>query len=231
MKKLKPILYILGCYLFITCSSNNNSKDQEPVLIPEASSLVFPIDNTICNEGTVISATESSVLFKWSASKNTDSYVINLLNLTTNISKSYDANTNELAVTILRGNSYSWSITSKNNGTEETAESSVWNFYNAGLPVENHVPFPASIINPSMGSSINAGTITLEWKGNDIDNDIASYEILLDTNSPPTTIIGNSTDEFINTPVTTGEIYYWKVISYDAVENSSSSEVFQFKVK
>lgn len=230
MKELKSIFYILWICALIGCSRSSDSETQEPIITPEVTSLVFPNNNSLCNEGSIISNTESSVLFKWNTSNNTDSYEVNLINLTTNNAKKYSANTNQLAITIQRGTSYSWSVASKSNNTSDTAESPIWKFYNAGLPVENYTPFPADIISPVMGTSIVSGTITLQWNGNDIDNDIVSYDIYMDTKTPPITKIGNTTENTISTTVNSGETYYWKVITFDSAENTSTSEIFQFKV-
>ena len=41
---------------------------------PTASTLSFPEDDKVCQEGTSVSDTESSVNFQWSASENTTSY-------------------------------------------------------------------------------------------------------------------------------------------------------------
>jgi hypothetical protein len=192
--------------------------------------LLFPENNTECIEGTILSDTESKVAFTWKASENTDAYTVNLKNLDSSTSQSLNASTNELEITLTRGTPYSWSVTSKANGISETAESPIWKFYNAGRAIENYAPFPAEAVSPKMGSSIDAGTIIISWQGNDVDNDIVSYDIYIDENNPPTTLANSPTSDSINYEVLSSKVYYWKVITKDASGNTSSSEVFQFKV-
>ena len=83
-----------------------------------------------------------------------------------------------------------------------------WKFYNAGLPEESYPPFAAEAISPQVGSSIDSGAITLRWEVTDVDNDIASYTIFLDTNSSPVTAVGNSSTNSLNVTVTSGLVYY-----------------------
>lgn len=228
MQKTKNIIFVFIIGIVISCSKEGG----EPVsgMPPSSATLIFPDNNTECNEGEIISDNSSRVVFRWTASANTDSYTLNIKNLETSMSSSLNTISNEFAVPILRGAPYSWSVISKSNGNSQTAESEVWKFYNAGLPQESHPPFPAEAINPAMGSNTVSGTITLEWLGADVDNDIASYDILLDTVNPPITLAGNSTTNSMNVDVDSGNIYYWKVITTDVVGNASDSEIFQFVV-
>ena len=228
MKKAKNIILVFIIGIVISCSKDGS--DPVPGIPPSSTTLIFPENNTECNEGTILSDISSEVIFKWTVSANTDSYTLKIKNLDTNMTRNINSNSNEFAVPILRGAPYSWSVISKSNSSSQTAESEVWKFYNAGLPKESHPPFPAEVISPKSGSSIGSGTITLEWQGIDIDNDIASYEILLDTANPPITVVGETSNNTLNVTVSSGFIYYWKVITTDVVGNASNSEVFQFKV-
>src|SRR5210317_642570 len=60
----------------ITVSSNTNLTANFTVVAdpPTASALSFPEDDKVCQEGTSVSDTESSVNFQWEASENTTSY-------------------------------------------------------------------------------------------------------------------------------------------------------------
>ena len=166
----------------------------------------------------------------WEDSPNNDSYTLKLTNLNSGVSKVLETNLNEFPVIILRGVPYSWSVISEVENNPETVESETWKFYNAGLSSVNHPPFPAEVISPVMGSSIDSGSIVLRWQSSDVDNDIASHNILIDTVNPPISEISGSSDNFINVDVAEGQIYYWRVITIDVEGNTSNSEVFQFKV-
>lgn len=232
MNILKYILPVLLIGILSSCGGDSDNDDPDPVVItpPDATTLVFPENNSECLEGTIISDTESSVTFLWNNSDNTDSYTVNLTNLDTNASQTLSASTNELEITLQRGTPYSWKVTSKSDDTDETAESDLWKFYNAGPAIENYAPFPAEAIYPTVGSSIASGSVTLSWEGSDVDNDIDAYDLYIGESNPPTTLLGNTSTESIDFEAVSGKIYYWKVITYDTAGNTSNSEIFQFKV-
>lgn len=231
MRLVKKTIFILILSLGFSCADDDNGEVVEPVENPTAVTLSFPIDNTECNEGVIISDTRSEVVFKWTGSENNDSYTVSLKNLETEVIKNYNTTFEELAISILRGVPYAWSVVSKVTNNPETAESTIWKFYNAGLPKESHPPFPADIVSPAMGSTTEPGSVKLQWNGSDIDNDIVSYSILLDTVEVPVLSAGNATTNSLTVEVEAGKVYYWKVVSVDANGNNSDSEIFQFKVK
>lgn len=236
--KLNYGIFILAIFFIAACGGedNNNNPDPDPISDPDpvasplASTLVFPDNNTECNEGVVLNESQSLVTFEWNASQNTDSYEVNLRNLNSNASSKSNSNTNSADITLDRGVPYEWFVVSKADGTNTTASSSTWKFYNQGPGVENYAPFPAEVVYPARGSAINnTGTVQLEWTGSDVDNDITEYEILYGTDSDPSTLLGTTSDSFIEAAISTGE-YYWRVISKDSQGNSSESEIFEFSV-
>ena len=88
MKMIYVKLMLIGMFL-ISCGgggsgSSDNGPDPVPVPAPLAATLIFPDNNTECNEGEVVNDTQSRVTFQWNASQNTDSYEVNLKNLNTN---------------------------------------------------------------------------------------------------------------------------------------------------
>ena len=236
MKKYMPNL--LGCILiFASCGSDDGgggeTTDVEPNgAAPVAATLVFPENNTECNEGEVLNDTESTVTFEWNTSENSHSYTVNLKNLDTGVLSTTNSNTSSVAITLLRGTPYEWSVISKSMANTTTAESSVWKFYNQGPGVENHAPFPAEAANPKRGASISAsGVINLAWIANDIDNDIDTYEVFFGIDRDTMTSLGTITSPSVNDVViNSNTTYYWKVITTDNAENSSISEVFNFNV-
>ncbi len=225
MKKINRVILILMCF---NCS--NESVDNNPN--PGASSLIFPDNNQECNQGVDVSDTQSTVTFRWSATSNTDSYTLNLKNLITQSTTSHPSLTNELAVTILKGTPYSWYIISENIDVVETAQSATWKFYNAGNPIESYAPFPADLLAPAMSSILSGVTDqTLTWQGDDIDNDIVSYDVYFDTTSPPASLEGNTSNTSMNVTVASGNTYYWRVVTIDGEGNNSQSEIFEFRVE
>ena len=208
--------------------------DPEPIPVPapSAATLVFPADNTECNEGEILSDTQSRVLFQWNASQNTDSYQVNLINLNTNSTALTNSTTNEAEITLLRGVPYEWFVVSRANGTNETATSAAWRFYNAGPGITNYAPFPAEAVSPGRGATISTtSTVTLEWTGNDIDNDLASYNLYFGTADPPALLETGITTTSFEVSVASGLTYYWQVETVDSAGNQTLSELFNFRVE
>ena len=146
-----PFAYILGISILLLSSCSGDSSENPPMpptttVIPAAASLIFPENNTECNEGVIRSATESTVNFRWEAAENADTYQVNLRDLNTNEVRTLNSTSTNLDITLLRGNPYAWSVVSRTNSNSETAESAVSQFYNAGLPITNFAPFPACLL-------------------------------------------------------------------------------------
>ncbi|WP_058105253.1 hypothetical protein [Maribacter dokdonensis] len=241
MRILKYItfMFLFGLLLLSCGGGSDNETPIEPVapvvVDPSAASLIFPEDNTECNEG-VINAnddTRSTVNFQWSASENTDSYEVKIKNLESGSVTTATSTTNQVDVLINRGTPYEWYVISLASGTTSTATSDTWSFYNQGQGIENYAPFPAIAITPQRGATITdtSSTVTLEWSTSDVDDDIVSYEILFDTVNEPTTSLGSTTNTTINASISTGNTYYWRVITKDSFDNTSNSELFEFRVE
>jgi hypothetical protein len=230
LKNTFPI-YLFLLVIAASCSSDESGEEGiNPVDPPTAATLIFPENNTECNEGVIISDTETDVLFQWQDATNATSYILKVKNLNDGTSRTISTLSNEFLLRILRGTPYSWSVISLASDTTETTESVVWKFYNSGLPQESHPPFPAEAISPQSGASVNEGEVNLQWESTDIDNDIVSYTVYLDSVNPPIAEIGSTSNTTINSNVTSGLVYYWKVVTTDQIGNTSDSQIFQFGV-
>lgn len=240
MKILKNIAPLFILLLIAACSSsstddnpNSGSDDDNVVIAPEATSLIFPQNNTECNTGEIENVNQSWVTFEWNASDNTDSYEVNIVNLNTGNATRSRVNTTESRVLIARGTPYEWFVISESSSTNETATSETWRFYNEGPGIQNYSPFPAVAVNPNRGVNLEASTteVALEWSASDVDNDIVSFEVFFGTDIVPTTSIAVTENTSIaNVSVISGNTYYWRVVTIDASGNSSNSEVFEFKI-
>lgn len=220
-------LFTFGIFLLalgLGCSDDEG----EDLLKPGKAALLFPENNKECIEGTIVGDTQSEVVFRWSASLNTDSYELKITNLDSGSKQSVTSSTTEAKATLQRGEAYSWEVLSKSKNSSGTGQSETWTFYNAGPPIENHVPFPASLVSPSMGAKVNEGNVTLKWSGSDPDDDIASYEVYLDLVNPPVNLAGTPNTNQMDVNVSKDNEYFWQVVSIDAIGNESTSEVFSF---
>jgi len=247
--KLNKFIYITLCItalVFVGCSSSGGDDDtpppptgggdDDPVVIPDpaAATLVFPEDETECTTGTVDpnDDTMSTITFQWNASANTDRYTVTVTNLNTDSASFTNVNTNEAEITLERGVPYSWFVTSRANGTTTTTDSAPFRFYNEGAGVENYAPFPAQAVSPARGANLDAAAaVSFEWSGSDIDNDITGYEVFLGTDASALATAGTATEMTLaDVAVASGSTYFWQVVTTDSAGNTSTSEIFEFRV-
>ena len=230
------MLIIFGLILLqYGCSSNNDSDTMETDVLnnPSSARLIFPHENSLCNEGTNITDTESTILFEWWASNNTDSYNLTLKNLTTGVISNHPTSSNEIPIVLTRATPYEWYVISESNQVVTTAQSSIWQFYNTGEGIQTCPPFPAEIISPYMAETIitTANEVMLEWSGDDCDNDIVGYDVYFGTDNPPTIFISDLVESTLTVPISSSTIYYWYVIIKDAEGNNSNSGIYQFRIQ
>lgn len=229
---IKTLLIFIVLLLVISC----HKEDPDPVLIiknPTEALLVFPYENSECNEGTNITATQSTVLFEWRSAENTDEYELILSNLSTTDKTSFMVSETNIPIVLQRGTPYAWYVISRSDKIDSTATSEIWKFYNAGQGIESYAPFPAEIITPSMAETITSSPskITLDWNGSDVDNDIIGYDLYFGTANPPDLLESNLQESVLtDVQVESNSIYYWSVTTKDARGNSSESGIFQFKI-
>lgn len=229
MKKVL-ISTIFLSIIILSCSSDDDAPT--PPSAPSSASLVFPEEESECTAGQQVSNTESSITFRWNASQNTDSYELTVKSLSTGVSSNFKTASTSFAVTLNKGEGYSWFVTSSSNEVQQTAQGETWRFYNAGDGIESYAPFPANIIAPASGHKFSTGSVNLSWSGSDVDNDIIEYDIYLENENPPTAIIESDLSQE-STTVTSlaSNIYYWKVITKDEAGNTSESAVYEFEIE
>ncbi|WP_242157173.1 hypothetical protein [Aestuariivivens sediminis] len=232
----KYYILVLSITILMGCSSGSDAPDPDPgpgqIDPPGIAALVFPEQNSECTEGTNPTDTESDVLFNWNDAPHANAYQLVVKNLSAQTTAQYNTADSQINVTLLRGTPYAWYVISKNSGTQ-TTPSATWKFYNAGVGASSYAPFPAELVAPQMGVSLNASTpnVLLQWSGSDVDNDIVGYDVLFGTGNPPTNNQAtNLSDSELLVPVTSGVTYYWQVITKDGQGSHSSSSIFEFKV-
>ncbi|MEM1003390.1 MAG: hypothetical protein AAGH46_12155 [Bacteroidota bacterium] len=227
MKKLVCILYLV---LYSSCSDNMERGSiigaQDP---PVGVQLVFPAKDDLCNEGINFTLTESTVFFEWESNDNAISYDLTLENLITGSIQQFSTEEEILPITIARATAFRWYVNYNLSG--EIKKSEVWNFYNAGPGIETFPPFPADLLFPEMAESLSpVNSITLQWSGSDLDNDIIDYDLYFGLNNPPDLLSSDLTVDVLTVSVSPGNSYYWKVVTKDALGNTSESNTFQFRV-
>ena len=222
-------MFTLGCSNASDGELENGSENGEPQDEPIAVLLVFPDKNALCNEGTQLTPTESTVFFEWEPNDNAINYILTIENLATETILKFETDGFILPVTIDRAQPFRWFVSY--DFLSETKDSELWNFYNAGPGVQTYAPFPAAIISPSMSQSIpSTNSVTLEWSGSDVDDDIVDYDVYFGETSPLSLITSAISANQLTVSVVPGTIYFWNVVTKDAVGNTSESGIYQFKV-
>jgi|SRR5690606_13763908 len=224
---------LYGTLIFLalcSCGGGGDDTGEDPVVpVPLAAKLTFPADNELCMEGEILSPSKSRVTFQWEPAQYADAYTLHLRHLQSGFESTHTTAGNELALELDRGTAYAWQVTSRAEGSAQTAESPSWRFYNAGPPQANYAPFPPYGPRPAMGSALDAGALTLEWESADLDGDALSHSVYLGTEDPPTTLVGETMEQRLTAPVSANTVYYWRVVCQDPAGNATASEVFQFR--
>ena len=226
MMRSTLLLTILGIFL-VSCGGGDDTPS-----IPEAAQLIFPEQNSECTTGVSVNDELSQVTFEWQASNNTETYTLQATNLNTNMLQTITTGATSASISIAKGTPYSWSITSRNSQSNESATSETWLFYNSGSQT-TYAPFPAQLVSPTSGSTVvsDDGSINLDWIGADVENDITGYEVFFSEENPPTNSVGTPdafSSEFA-VSVSPNTVYFWRVITRDTEGNTSDSGVFEFK--
>ena len=191
---------------------------------PQKAVLSKPENNTECLE-------VDAVKFEWNTAQNTNSYTLNVKNLI-DINKVYTVTTTSTSaeITLEKGLPYSWQIISTNS-TSFVAESDKWKFYLSGEPLKNHAPFPAEIVAPSPGASVNTGSVQLSWTFSDIDsNDTHSFDLYIDKEDASTLLARNWGATKRTISITDPGTYYWRIVTKDNHGASSDSGISSFIV-
>lgn len=233
---MRKLILLLSILFIFSCGSGDDDSTQP--LPPEAALLTAPENNKVCETGTSISDSKSNVDFSWSASANTTTYDLKITNLSTNeVSNQSGVTETTTTVELSKGTAYSWQITSKNNESIENTVSSTWKFYLAGSSETTFAPFPADLISPTSGSTIQRdgdGMVTLSWEGSDPDTSSGlKYTVYLDTvdgKQAPQEDYKDLEESELTTAVDSDTVYYWSVKTSDGT-NVSYSLIYSFRIE
>jgi len=225
-------LFLLLVIFLISCGPDVDIL-QTVLVLPSEVELIFPENNSECTAGIILSETESEVIFEWSDAEVTDGYRVSLVNLTSGEEVFYDATESSLPIRLLRGTPYEWYVSTFLNNSDETIQSNVEVFYNAGPGIQSFIPFPATNVSPENGEQFESSStaITLQWTAEDLDNDIVAYDIYFGTTNPPELFTTDlNTTSLSNISIISGTDYFWKVVTRDQQGNESNSDIFTFNV-
>ncbi len=218
---------LLGMVLLSGCK-------KDPPNPPGKAVLTEPAKNSECTPVLSSSGSSSVVRFRWQPGDYSESHGIVVRNLITGVAIDRAPEGSTITIPLEKGTPYSWFVVSKNTQTNKIATSATWLFYNPGTQTD-HVPFPAEIISPEPGATVFKdinNEVILQWSAIDIDNDIDSYKIYFSTESPPNVLIASpgANNTRLKVSVISDTVYYWRVVTTDAIGNSSDTGILDFKV-
>tara|TARA_B100000902_G_scaffold225877_1_gene214449 strand:- start:5890 stop:6597 length:708 start_codon:yes stop_codon:yes gene_type:complete len=233
MKKILIISLCIFFPLFISCGGSggddgnngggNGGGNPTGPVAPKPATLSKPANNSECLE-------VDAVKFEWNKSDDTTSYTIVVKNLLNQASISQTTTSTSVEITLTKGFPYSWYVISTNTGTA-TATSAKWKFYLSGTPQKNHAPFPAEIVAPKPGATVNLGAVQLSWSFSDVDSgDTHTFDIYLDQKDATTVNVSNYTATKKTITINDTGTYYWRIITKDNHGATSDSGVSTFVV-
>ena len=132
-------------------------------------------NNTPCLDTTVVNDNQSSVTFRWSLTRDTNSYRLFVTNLSTDELQQFSSENPEVTATLNHGEPYSWKVRAYGPKGTAPSESETWKFYLSGPAVDNYAPFPPELTFPISGSTVTPinNLIPLQWSCSDVDNDLS----------------------------------------------------------
>ena len=224
----KTLKYFTGLALvFVLLNSCDKSTPAETEKqidkpVPTKATGTLPANGEPCSEFESIpnDDTKVSILFNWNAAQNAVNYELKVL-LGNEQAAITTVGAQEAMVTLDRGKTYTWTVTSKNESGSTVSDT--YSFTTPGLSEGNYAPYAAEIITEFEPV---AQLLTVNWTATDEDGDSLTYDVIITENE---TVILEEID-FVNTSISIiGFIddtnYTIKVVSKDGTGNFSVSEV------
>ena len=231
----KSYLYLtLVVLILISCSKGEGEVGVQPPVentAPSIPSQVYPLNNTVC--------INNNIVFEWNTSTDAEGNRITYsLEIAENSSFSPILFTEtsfgqSKLISLTKGKAYYWRIKAVDSRAAESAYSSVSQFLTEGDGVSNHIPFAPSLVAPALNAEIDGTSTTLSWSASDVDGDTLTYDVYLDTNSDPTTLVSEdqSATTFEATNLSATSTYYFKVVVKDGNGGASIGQVWSFTTK
>ncbi len=235
MKKPYLITLVIVILTMISCGGGGSASEAEEELdvntAPTIPSQVYPLNNTVC--------IDNNIIFEWNASTDAEgnriSYKIEISENSSfsPILETQTSFSESKLITLIKGKSFYWRIKAIDSQSAESDYSAVSQFLTEGDGVSNHLPFAPTLVAPELNAEIDGTSTTLSWSASDIDGDTLTYDVYLDTNEDPTTLVSENLSEttFNATNLTAASTYYFKVVVKDDKGGVSVGQVWSFTTK
>lgn len=224
-KTLKYFTGLALVFVFLNSCDKSTPAETEKQIdkpVPTKATGTLPANGEPCSEFEPIpnDDTKVSILFKWNTAQNAVNYELKVL-LGNGQAATTTVGAQEATVTLHRGKTYTWTVTSKNESGSTVSDT--YSFTTPGLSEGNYAPYAAEI---STEFEPVAQLLTVNWTATDEDGDSLIYDVIITENE---TVILEETD-LLNKSITgIGYIddanYTIMVVSKDGTGNFSVSEV------
>ena len=233
--KLSTYTFV-GLFYIMTIACGGGGDDEmqpipDPVNLPPTAveTLIYPTSNLLC--------IDNIIPFDWSDASDPENDALKYrITVTTDRSLTQIVNqqivpVSRVTIALQKGVAFYWNVIAIDSKNNESSAVATQAFYTSGNGITNHAPFTAALIAPENESNIDAGTISLTWKGSDTDtNDLLTYELYFgESIDPPISQSGISVATFA-VMVESGKIYYWKVNTIDDSGAKTIGQVWEFTV-
>ena len=232
----RSYLYLVVTFLFtvISCGGGGDDDFKEPEpenTAPTTPTLIYPLNNTVC--------IDNNVVFEWNASTDAEgnriTYQLELAESSSFSPLLLTENSfgQSKLISLTRGKAYYWRIKAVDSRGAESSYSSVSQFLTEGDGASNHVPFAPSLVAPTLNSEIDGTSTTLSWSASDTDGDDLTFDVYLDTNTDPTTLVSENqtATTFEANNLTASSTYYFKIVVKDANGGISIGQIWNFTTK
>ncbi|MBP2833596.1 hypothetical protein J8281_15480 [Aquimarina sp. U1-2] len=227
---MKLILSIIALSMALFSCSTDSNNDIAPAQqnnAPTVPKLVYPKNNLLC--------TENTLDFKWEVStdSNNDEITYQIDVAKDNQFSEIILNENTSAAThtftLEKGFPYYWRVKAIDAENASSEYSTTFSLFTEGEGIENHAPFSPMLIQPALNSKNEAGTLILEWTANDADGDALTYDVYVDTVTPPVSIVSSDQeDTTFTTIIESTKKYYWKIVAKDENGAESIGQIWTF---
>lgn len=95
-------------------------------------------------------------------------------------------------ISLTKGKAFYQRVKAVDSRAAESGYSSVSQFLTEGDGESNHLPFAPSLVAQALNSEIDGTSTTLSWSGSDVDGDTLTFDVYLDTNTDPTTLVSEN---------------------------------------